>query len=129
MVTVLVAYEIEVITKAGTKVEVQYQLTNATAPLTREYKEIFDFNSFYAGVGDTDVNADRLAAIDNNFLSLASSNLTSFADEARLLIIEGIGKTIGVGITGVSSFVYNPIVSKGIDPNTCFVTWLNKAGI
>ena len=48
---------------------------------------------------------------------------------SSLLIIEGIGKTIGVGITGVSSFVYNPIVSKGTDPNTCFVTWLNKAGI
>ena len=129
MVTVLVAYEIEVITKVGTKVEVQYQLTNTSAPLTREYREIFDFNSLYSGVGDTDVNSDRKASIDNNFLSLATSNLTSFADEARLLIIEGIGKTIGVGITGVSSFVYNPIVSKGTDPNTCFVTWLNKAGI
>jgi hypothetical protein len=129
MVTVLVAYEIEVITKVGTKVEVQYQLTNTSAPLTREYREIFDFNSLYSGVGDTDVNSDRKASIDNNFLSLATSNLTSFADEARLLIIEGIGKTIGVGITGVSSFVYNPIVSKGLDPNTCFVTWLNKAGI
>jgi hypothetical protein len=129
MVTVLVAYEIEVITKVGTKVEVQYQLTNTSAPLTREYREIFDFNSLYSGVGDTDINSDRKASIDNNFLSLATSNLTSFADEARLLIIEGIGKTIGVGITGVSSFVYNPIVSKGLDPNTCFVTWLNKAGI
>jgi hypothetical protein len=83
----------------------------------------------YSGVGDTNINSDRKASIDNNFLSLATSNLTSFADEARLLIIEGIGKTIGVGITGVSSFVYNPIVSKGLDPNTCFVTWLNKAGI
>jgi len=129
MVTVLVAYEIEVITKVGTKVEVQYQLTNTSAPLTREYREIFDFNSLYSGVGDTNINSDRKASIDNNFLSLATSNLTSFADEARLLIIEGIGKTIGVGITGVSSFVYNPIVSKGLDPNTCFVTWLNKAGI
>jgi hypothetical protein len=129
MVTVLVAYEIEVITKVGTKVEVQYQLTNTSAPLTREYREIFDFNSLYSGVGDTDINSDRKTSIDNNFLSLATSNLTSFADEARLLIIEGIGKTIGVGITGVSSFVYNPIVSKGLDPNTCFVTWLNKAGI
>jgi hypothetical protein len=68
MVTVLVAYEIEVITKVGTKVEVQYQLTNTIAPLTREYREIFDFNSLYSGVGDTDINSDRKASIDNNFL-------------------------------------------------------------
>ena len=54
--------------------------------------------------------------------------MTAFADEARNIILSGIG-TVGIGLTGAASFSFVQLTYNGEDKLKAF-TWLdNKAGM
>jgi hypothetical protein len=125
---VTVNYTIEDIDSHDPRVEIKYLLSNAEAPLTRRYLEVYDLSAMYAGLGNTDVTADREELVRTNFLSLTSTTMTAFADEARNIILSGIG-TVGIGLTGAASFSFVQLTYNGEDKLKAF-TWLdNKAGM
>ena len=125
---VTVNYTIEDIDSHDPRVEIKYLLSNTEAPLSRRYLEVYDLSAMYSGLGNTDVTADREDLVRTNFLSLTSATMTAFADEARNIILSGIG-TVGIGLTGVASFSFVQLTYNGEDKLKSF-TWLdNKAGM
>ena len=125
-ISVSVSYAINKITKTGANLEVLYTLTNSTAPLTRKYLNVFDEATFYAGVADTTSYLDTVSYINDNFYTLAETVMSSFADEARLLILNSIGSTAGTSVTGVATFSQlenKPEVTLGLSPFTYIYTW------
>jgi hypothetical protein len=126
---VTVNYTIEDIDSHDPRVEIKYLLSNTVAPLSRRYLEVYDFSVMYSGLGDTDVTADREALVRTNFLSLTSATMISFADEARNIILSGIGTSVGIGLTGAASFSFVQLTYNGEDKLKA-LTWLNnKAGM
>jgi hypothetical protein len=125
---VTVNYTIEDIDSHDPRVEIKYLLSNTEAPLSRRYLEVYDLSAMYSGLGNTDVTADREDLVRANFLSLTSATMTAFADEARNIILSGIG-TVGIGLTGAASFSFVQLTYNGEDKLKSF-TWLdNKAGM
>lgn len=125
---VTVNYTIEDIDSHDPRVEIKYLLSNTEAPLSRRYLEVYDLSAMYSGLGNTDVTADREDLVRTNFLSLTSATMTAFADEARNIILSGIG-TVGIGLTGAASFSFVQLTYNGEDKLKSF-TWLdNKAGM
>jgi hypothetical protein len=125
---VTVNYTIEDIDSYDPRVEIKYLLSNTEAPLSRRYLEVYDLSAMYSGLGSTDVAADREDLVRTNFLSLTSATMTAFADEARNIILSGIG-TVGIGLTGAASFSFVQLTYNGEDKLKAF-TWLdNKAGM
>lgn len=125
-ISVSVSYAINKITKTGTNLEVLYTLTNSTAPLTRKYFNLFDEATLYAGVADTTTYADTVSYINDNFYTLTEDVMSSFADEARLLILNSIGSTAGTAVTGVATFsqlLNKPDITLGLSPFTYIYTW------
>lgn len=126
---VTVNYTIEDIDSHDPKVEIKYLLSNSEAPLSRRYLEVYDLSALYSGLGNTDVTADREELVRTNFLTLTSTTMTTFADEARNIILSGIGTSVGIGITGAASFSFVQLDYNGEDKLKAF-TWLdNKSGI
>ena len=128
-ITVSVNYTINSITKSGSIVEVFYTLTNSQAPLTKKYMNVFDLETFYEGIGSTTTYSDAVDYVETNFSGLAYTTMSTFADTARLIILNSIGSTAGTAVTGVASFglLNNPIVTPGLTPFTFDFTF--KAGI
>jgi hypothetical protein len=128
-ITVSVNYTINSITKSGSVVEVLYTLTNSAAPLTKNYLNLFDLNTFYEGIGGTTTYSEAVDYIETNFSDLTYGTMSVFADTARLIILNSFGSTAGTAVTGVVSFgmLNNPIVTAGITPFTFDFTF--KAGI
>jgi len=125
---VTINYTIEDIDSYDPRVEIKYLLSNTEAPLSRRYLEVYDLSAMYSGLGSTDVAADREDLVRTNFLSLTSATMTAFADEARNIILSGIG-TVGIGLTGAASFSFVQLTYNGEDKLKAF-TWLdNKAGM
>jgi hypothetical protein len=125
---VTINYTIEDIDSYDPRVEIKYLLSNTEAPLSRRYLEVYDLSAMYSGLGSTDVAADREDLVRTNFLSLTSATMTAFADEARNIILSGIG-TVGIGLTGAASFSFVQLTYNGEDKLKSF-TWLdNKAGM
>ena len=125
-ISVSVSYAINKITKAGSNLEVLYTLTNTTAPLTRKYLNTFLESDLYSGVADTTTYTDTVSYINDNFYSLTETVMSSFADEARLIILNSIGSTAGTAVTGVATFSElqnKPEISMGISPFTYIYTW------
>ena len=55
--------------------------------------------------------------------------MISFADEARNIILSGIGTSVGIGLTGAASFSFVQLTYNGEDKLKA-LTWLNnKAGM
>jgi hypothetical protein len=126
---VTVNYTIEDIDSHDPRVEIKYLLSNTDAPLSRRYLEVYDLSSMYAGLGNTDVTADRESLVRTNFLSLTASTMTAFADEARNIILSSIGTSVGIGLTGAASFSFVQLTYNGEDKLKAF-TWLdNKTGM
>jgi hypothetical protein len=131
-VTVTVSYAINTITKSGPNIEVLYTLTNTAAPLVKKYLDVYDELTLYSGVASTMGYSDIKDLVKTNFYTLAYSTMSSFADEARLLILNSIGSTAGTAVTGVASFgLFTKLsVTKGILPFTVDYTYAEyKAGI
>lgn len=131
-VTVTVSYAINTITKSGSNIEVLYTLTNTDAPLSKKFLEVYDELTLYSGVASTMSYASIKDLIKTNFYNIAYSTMSSFADEARLLILNSIGSTAGTAVTGVASFglLTKLSVTKGLLPFTVDYTYEdNKAGI
>ena len=131
-VTVTVSYAINTITKSGSNIEVLYTLTNTDAPLTKKFLEVYDELTLYCGVASTMSYASIKDLIKTNFYNIAYTTMSSFADEARLLILNSIGSTAGTAVTGVASFglLTKLSVTKGLLPFTVDYTYEdNKAGI
>ena len=125
-ISVSVSYAINKITKAGSNLEVLYTLTNTTAPLSRKYLNTFLESDLYSGVADTTTYTDAVSYINDNFYSLTKTVMSSFADEARLLILNSIGSTAGTAVTGVATFSElqnKPEISLGLSPFTYIYTW------
>jgi hypothetical protein len=126
---VTVNYTIEDIDSDDPKVEIKYLLSNTEAPLSRRYLEVYDLNALYSGIGGTDVTADREELVRTNFLTLTSTTMTAFADEARNIILSSIGSSVGIGLTGATSFSFVQLTYNGEDKLKTF-SWLdNKAGM
>jgi len=131
-VTVTVSYAINTITKSGSNIEVLYTLTNTSAPLVKKFLDVYDELTLYSGIASTMSYSDIKGLITTNFYDLAYTTMSSFADEARLLILNSIGSTAGTAVTGVASFgLFTKLsVTKGILPFTVDYTYAdNKAGI
>ena len=131
-VTVTVSYAINTITKSGSNIEVLYTLTNTDAPLTKKFLEVYDELTLYSGVASTMSYASIKDLIKTNFYNIAYTTMSSFADEARLLILNSIGSTAGTAVTGVASFglLTKLSVTKGLLPFRVDYTYEdNKAGI
>ena len=126
---VTVNYTIEDIDSYDPKVQIKYLLSNSEAPLSRRYLEVYDLTAMYSGIGETSLTADREELVRTNFLSLTSTTMTAFADEARNIILSGIGTSVGIGLTGAASFSFVQLTYNGEDKLKAF-TWLdNKAGM
>ena len=126
---VTVNYTIEDIDSHDPRVEIKYLLSNTEAPLSRRYLEVYDLSAMYSGVGSTDVTADREELVRTNFLSLTQNTMTAFADEARNIILSSIGSSVGIGLTGATSFSFVQLSYNGEDKLKTF-SWLdNKAGM
>ena len=126
---VTINYTIEDIDSHDPRVEIKYLLSNTEAPLSKRYLEVYDLSAMYSGLGDTDVTADREELVRTNFLSLTTATMTSSADEARNIILSGIGTSVGIGLTGAASFSFVQLTCNGEDKLKTF-TWLdNKAGM
>jgi hypothetical protein len=122
---VTVNYTIEDIDSHDPRVEIKYLLSNSVAPLSRRYLEVYDLSAMYSGLGNTDVAGERQTLVRTNFLSLTSTTMTAFADEARNIILSGIGVSAGVGLTGAASFSFVQLTYNGEDKLKTF-TWLNN---
>ena len=112
--------------KSGSNIEVLYTLTNTDAPLTKKFLDVYDELTLYSGVATTMSYSDIKGLITTNFYDLAYTTMSSFADEARLLILNSIGSTAGTAVTGVvtfSEFQNKPEVTSGLSPFTYIYTW------
>ena len=126
---VTVNYTIEDIDSHDPRIEIKYLLSNAEAPLSRRYLEVYDLSAMYSGIGNTDVTADREELVRTNFLTLTENTMTAFADEARNIILSSIGSSVGIGLTGAASFSFVQLTYNGEDKLKAF-TWLdNKTGM
>ncbi len=83
---VTVNYTIEDIDSHDPRVEIKYLLSNTDAPLSRRYLEVYDLSSMYAGLGNTDVTADRESLVRTNFLSLTASTMSTLLLRRCLLL-------------------------------------------
>lgn len=126
---VTVNYTIEDIDSHDPKVEIKYLLSNTQAPLSRRYLEVYDLSAIYSGVGETTLTASRQELVRTNFLTLTKTTMTAFADEARNIILSGIGTTAGIGLTGAASFSFVQLNNNGEDKLEAFSCQDNKAGI
>ena len=126
---VTVNYTIEDIDSHDPKVEIKYLLSNTEAPLSRRYLEVYDLSAMYAGVGETTLTISRQELVRTNFLTLTKTTMTAFADEARNIILSGIGTTAGIGLTGAASFSFVQLNHDGEDKLEAFSCLNNKAGI
>ena len=107
-------------------------MTNTDAPLTKKFLDVYDELTLYSGVATTMSYSDIKGLITTNFYDLAYTTMSSFADEARLLILNSIGSTAGTAVTGVASFglLTKLSVTKGILPFTVDYTYDDhKAGL
>ena len=109
---VTVNYTIEDIDFHDSKVQIKYLLENDEAPLIKRYLEVYGLDTLYSGLGETTLTADREDLIQTNFLSLTSSTMTVFAEEARRIILGGIGASVGIGLTGVTTFSQLSFINK-----------------
>ena len=50
--------------------------------------------------------------------------MTVFADEARRIILSGIGTSVGIGLTGVTTFSQFNVVDRSSE-NLQIFNWLN----
>ena len=121
---VTVNYTIEDLDFHDNRVQIKYLLDNDEAPLTKRYLEVYDLNTLYSGLGDTTVTSEREDLIESNFLSLTSATMTVFADEARRIILSGIGTSVGIGLTGVTTFSKFNVVDRSSEDLQIF-NWLN----
>ena len=121
---VTVNYTIEDIDFHNNNVQIKYLLSNTAAPLSRRFLEVYGLNDLYSGLGDTTILAVRENLIQSNFLSLTSATMTVFADEARKIILSGIGTSVGIGLTGVTTFSQFDVVDKSSE-NLQIFNWLN----
>ena len=126
---VTVNYTIEDIDSHDPKVEIKYLLSNSEAPLSRRYLEVYDLSAMYSGLGNTNVTADREELVRTNFLTLTSTTMTAFADEARNIILSGIGTSVGIGLTGAASFSFVQLHYNGEDKLKSFSSLNYIAGI
>ncbi len=126
---VTVNYTIEDIDSHDPRVEVKYLLSNAEAPLSRRYLEVYDLSAMYSGLGNTDVTADREELVRTNFLTLTQNTMTAFADEARNIILSSIGTSVGIGLTGAASFSFVQLTYNGEDKLKSFSWHNHKAGM
>lgn len=81
---------------------------------------VFDLETFYEGIGSTTTYSDAVDYVETNFSGLAYTTMSTFADTARLIILNSIGSTAGTAVTGVVSFglLNNPVVTLGLTPFT-----------
>ncbi len=121
---VTVNYTIEDLNFHDNRVQIKYLLDNDEAPLTKRYLEVYDLNTLYSGLGDTTVTSEREDLIESNFLSLTSATMTVFADEARRIILSGIGSSVGIGLTGVTTFSKFDVVNRSSEDLKLF-NWLH----
>jgi hypothetical protein len=121
---VTVNYTIEDLDFHDNRVQIKYLLDNDEAPLTKRYLEVYDLNTLYSGLGDTTVTSEREDLIESNFLSLTSATMTVFADEARRIILSGIGSSVGIGLTGVTTFSKFDVVNRSSEDLKLF-NWLH----
>jgi hypothetical protein len=121
---VTVNYTIEDLNFHDNRVQIKYLLDNDEAPLTKRYLEVYDLNTLYSGLGDTTVTSERENLIESNFLSLTSATMTVFADEARRIILSGIGSSVGIGLTGVTTFSKFDVVNRSSEDLKLF-NWLH----
>ena len=99
-------------------------LDNDEAPLSKRYLEVYNLSDIYSGIGDTTLLTAREDLIQSNFLSLTSATMTVFADEARRIILSGIGTSVGIGLTGVTTFSKFNVVDRSSEDLQIF-NWLN----
>jgi hypothetical protein len=85
---------------------------------------VYDLNDLYSGLGETTILAEREDLIQSNFLSLTSATMTVFADEARKIILSGIGSSVGIGLTGVTTFSKFDVVDRSSE-NLQIFNWLH----
>ena len=109
---ITVNYTIEDLDFHNNNVQIKYLLDNDEAPLSKRYLEVYGLNALYSGLGDTTILAVREDLIQSNFLSLTSATMTVFADEARRIILSGICTSVGICLTGVTTFSKFDIVDR-----------------
>lgn len=121
---ITVNYTIEDLDFHNNNVQIKYLLDNDEAPLSKRYLEVYNLSDIYSGIGDTTLLTAREDLIQSNFLSLTSSTMTVFADEARRIILSGIGTSVGIGLTGVTTFSQFNVVDRSSEDLQIF-NWLN----
>jgi hypothetical protein len=121
---ITVNYTIEDLDFHNNNVQIKYLLDNDEAPLSKRYLEVYNLSDIYSGIGDTTLLTAREDLIQSNFLSLTSATMTVFADEARRIILSGIGTSVGIGLTGVTTFSQFTVVDRSSE-NLQIFNWLN----
>jgi hypothetical protein len=121
---ITVNYTIEDLDFHNNNVQIKYLLDNDEAPLSKRYLEVYNLNDIYSGIGETTLLTAREDLIQSNFLSLTSATMTVFADEARRIILSGIGTSVGIGLTGVTTFSQFTVVDRSSE-NLQIFNWLN----
>lgn len=121
---ITVNYTIEDLDFHNNNVQIKYLLDNDEAPLSKRYLEVYNLSDIYSGIGDTTLLTAREDLIQSNFLSLTSATMTVFADEARRIILSGIGTSVGIGFTGVTTFSQFNVVDRSSEDLQIF-NWLN----
>jgi hypothetical protein len=121
---ITVNYTIEDLDFHNNNVQIKYLLDNDEAPLSKRYLEVYNLSDIYSGIGDTTLLTAREDLIQSNFLSLTSATMTVFADEARRIILSGIGTSVGIGLTGVTTFSQFNVVDRSSE-NLQIFNWLN----
>lgn len=121
---ITVNYTIEDLDFHNNNVQIKYLLDNDEAPLSKRYLEVYNLSDIYSGIGDTTLLTAREDLIQSNFLSLTSATMTVFADEARRIILSGIGISVGIGLTGVTTFSQFNVVDRSSE-NLQIFNWLN----
>ena len=121
---ITVNYTIEDLDFHNNNVQIKYLLDNDEAPLSKRYLEVYNLSDIYSGIGDTTLLTAREDLIQSNFLSLTSATMTVFADEARRIILSGIGTSVGIGLTGVTTFSQFNVVDSSSE-NLQIFNWLN----
>lgn len=121
---ITVNYTIEDLDFHNNNVQIKYLLDNDEAPLSKRYLEVYNLSDIYSGIGDTTLLTAREDLIQSNFLSLTSATMTVFADEARRIILSGIGTSVGIGLTGVTTFSQFNVVDRSSESLQIF-NWLS----
>jgi len=121
---ITVNYTIEDLDFHNNNVQIKYLLDNDEAPLSKRYLEVYNLSDIYSGIGDTTLLTTREDLIQSNFLSLTSATMTVFADEARRIILSGIGTSVGIGLTCVTTFSKFNVVDRSSEDLQIF-NWLN----